>query len=93
MFDFFKKIIVLKDSSFSIAFVLFRKKIRLIVVAFSFLTSLDFVSFVSISFVFTSFAFVSFDVVLLVVFIVFVLISRIQASTNNCFVQNKQRFD
>ena len=92
-FDFLKKIIVLKDSSFSIAFVLLRQKTRLIVAVFSFSISLDFVSLASISFVFTSFAFVSFDVVSLVVFVVFVSISRIQTSTNDRFVQNKQRFD
>ena len=76
-FEFFKKIIVLNDSFFSIVSVLFRQRTRLIVVAFSFSISFDFVSLVSISFVFTSFAFVSFDVVSFVVFVVFVSISRI----------------
>ena len=92
-FDFLKKIIVLKDSSFSIVFVLFRQKTRLTVVAFSFSISFDFVSFVSISSVFTSFAFVSSNIVSLVVSIAFVSISRIQASTNDRFVQSKQRSD
>ena len=92
-FDFFKKIIVLKNSSFSTVFALFRQKTRLTVAVFLFSISLDFVSLVSISSVFTSFAFVSFDVVSLVVSVAFMSISRIQTSTNDCFVQSKQRSD